>query len=245
VDADRANLVFWRLLNSGGLPWAVDWRFTEPKTGRVVTGTWAGPPLSLVRQRDPLVRVSGTEIVNAGTSPATINYLRLGDGSFWAPTPALRLNAGEKIPIPSPPGARGGAVTLPPEAIETAFDPGAFANDFYVLNGEHVVDRLTVRNALPTSDDARGAFDYLEVSLTTQVPGGSEADAATAGPFRLSAAGTLGSEVSIPLLRLSRGGRQVTMAGRAYYAGGSHRTLAPRMFDTTTIIVTAELLHSP
>jgi hypothetical protein len=245
VDADRANLVFWRLLNSGGLPWAVDWRFTEPRTGRVVTGTWAGPPLSLVRQRDPVVRVSGSEIVNAGTSPATINYLRLGDGSFWAPNPALRLGAGEKIPVPAAPAAPGGAVTVPAEAVETAFDPAAFGNDFYVLNGEQVVDRIVVKNALPASDDARGAFDYVEVSLTTRVAGGSDADAATAGPFRLSAAGTLASEVSIPLLRLSRGGRQVTMVGRAYYAGGSYRTLKPTTFDTSSIILTPALFESP
>ena len=245
VDADRANLVFWRLLNSGGLPWSVDWRFTEPKTGRVVNGTWAGPPLSLARQRDPLVRIAGTEIVNAGTSPVTINYLRLGDGSFWAPSPLPRVNAGEKIPVPSPPGAPGGAVTLPPEAVETAFDPGEFSKDFYVLNGEHMVDRVIVKNALPTSDDARGAFDYLEISLTTGVAGGSEADTATAGPFRLSAVGTLASEVSIPLLRLSRGSRQVTVVGRAYYAGGSYRTLRPTTFDTASIIVTAALFQSP
>jgi hypothetical protein len=243
VDADRANLVLWRLLGSGGLPWSVDWRFTEPRKGRVATGTWAGPTLSLARQRDPLVRVSGNEILNTGTSPATITYLRLGDGSFWAPSPALRLNPGEKIPIPSAAGARGGAVTLPPEAVETAFDPGTFSSDFYVLNGDSVVDRVVVKNALPTSDEARGAFDYLEVSVTTRVAGGSDADAATAGPFRLSASGTLASEVSIPLLRLSRGGRQVTMVGRAYYAGGSFRTLKPTTFDTTSIIVTPELFQ--
>jgi hypothetical protein len=245
VDADRANLVFWRLLSGGGLPWAVDWRFTEPRTGRVVTGTWAGPPLSLARQRDPLVRVAGNEIVNAGTSPATINYLRLGDGSFFAPAPALRLNAGERAPVPSPPGTPPGTVTLPPEGVETAFDPGGFSSDFYVLNGDRVVDRVVVRSALPASDEARGPLDYLEVSLTTRVSGGSDADAASAGPFRLSAAGTLASEVSIPLLRLSRGSRQVTMVGRAYYAGGSYRTLKPVTFDTASIIVTPELFESP
>ena len=245
VDADRANLVFWRLLNSGGLPWSVDWRFIEQRTGRIVTGSWAGPPLSLARQRDPLVRVEGSEIVNAGTSPATVNYLRRADGTFWALTPALKVNAGEKVPIPSPQGAAGGPVTLPPEAIETAFDPAEFSNDFYVLNGEHVVDRVVVKNALPTSDDARGAFDYLEVSLATSASGGSEADTATAGPFRLAAAGTLASEVSVPLLRFSRGARQITMVGRAYYAGGSYRTLKPTTFDTASIIVTPALFQSP
>jgi hypothetical protein len=245
VDAERANLVFWRLLNSGGLPWSVDWRFIEPKTGRVVNGSWAGPPLSLARQRDPQVRVAGNEIVNAGTSPATVNYLQLGDGSFWAPSPALRVNAGEKVPIPSPPGATRGAATLPPEAVETAFDPATFSSDFYVLNGDQVVDRVVIKNALPTSDDARGAFDYLEVSLTTSVPGGTEADTASAGPFRLSASGTLAAETSIPLLRFSRGARQVTLAGRAYYAGGSYRTLKTTTFDTTSIIVTPDLFQSP
>jgi hypothetical protein len=51
--------------------------------------------------------------------------------------------------------------------------------------------------------------------------------------------------VSIPLLRLSRGSREVALVGRAYYAGGSYRTLPPRTFDTATIVVTPALFEPP
>ncbi len=238
ADADRANVVFWRLLNSSGLPWTIDWRFTEPRTGRTVTGTWAGPPLSLVRQQQPSVRISQSELENVGTSPATVNYVRASDGSFAALNPVVRLEPGQKAPLPSSPAA----AVVPAEAVETAFDPSRFGSDFYVLNGDQVLDRVVVRNALPPADEARGAFDYLEVTLSTRV-GGASAEAVAAGPFRLSAAGTLAAEVSIPLLRLSRGAREVTLTGRAYYAGGSYRSLKPTTFDTATIAVTPDLLQ--
>ena len=51
--------------------------------------------------------------------------------------------------------------------------------------------------------------------------------------------------MSVPLLRFSRGARQITMVGRAYYAGGSYRTLKPTTFDTASIIVTPALFQSP
>lgn len=201
VDAERANLVFWRLLNSAGIPWSVDWRFTEPRSGRVVTGTWAGPPLSLVRQREPSVSVAGGHLVNDGSSPVTVNYVKAADGSFVALNPVIRLAPGDKIPVPA------AAASVPPEAIETAFDPDRFAADFHVLNAEQVVDRVVITNALPTSDDERGVFDYLEITVTASVEGDSTTAPAIAGPFRLAAGGTRGGEISLPFLRLARGTR--------------------------------------
>ncbi|HEX6975611.1 MAG TPA: hypothetical protein VF147_14500 [Vicinamibacterales bacterium] len=238
VDAERANLVFWRLLNSAGIPWTVDWRFTEPRSGRVVTGTWAGPPLSLVRQRDPLVTVNGGQIANDGTSPVTVNYVKAGDGSFVALNPTIRLAPGEKAAAP------GGvtAASVPPEAVETAFDPDRFAADFHVLNAEQVVDHVVITNTLPTSDDQRGAFDYLEISVTASVEGDSTAAPAIAGPFRLAASGTRGGEIALPFLRLARGTRRITVAGRAYYANG-YRTLTPTSFDTLTVAITKEMFQ--
>ncbi len=245
ADANSANVVFWRLLNSSGLPWSVDWRFTEPKTGRTVTGTWAGPPLSLVRQLQAPVRIVDNQLENIGTSPVTVNYVRAADGSFVPLNPVVHLAPGQKAPLAAPSSASAsgaGTPTIPPEAVETAFDPSRFGSDFYVLNGDQVLDRIIIRNALPPSDDMRGAFDYVEVTLETRV-GGSEAEAVTAGPFRLSAAGTVAGEVSVPVLRLSQGARQVTLTGRAYYAGGSYRSLKKTTFDTAVIAITPDLLR--
>lgn len=65
--------------------------------------------------------------------------------------------------------------------------------------------------------------------------------AASAGPFTLSASGMRGAEIALPMLRLGRGARKVTVAGKAYYAGGGERTIAPRTFDTLSIAITAEM----
>lgn len=238
ADAARGNVVFWRLLNSTGLPWSVDWRFTEPRTGRTVSGTWAGPPLSMVRQQQPAVRVTGNALENTGSTAAAVNYVRVGDGQFAELNPVVRLEPGQQVPLPPSVIATG----IPPEAVETALDPSRFGSDFYVLNGDQVLDRIVVRSALPAADDERGALDYLEVTLSTRV-GAANGEAVTAGPFRLSASGTLAAEVSVPMLRLSQGAREVTLSGRAYYAGGGYRSLRPTTFDTRVIAVTADLLQ--
>jgi hypothetical protein len=242
ADAERANLVFWRLLNSAGLPWTVDWKFTEPGSGRVVTGTWAGPPLTLVRQRDPQVKVEDGYLVNKGSRPLVVNYVRKKGGMFVALNPAIRLAAGERVQLPPVAGV-GGVSAIPPEAVESVFDLDTFSTDFYVLNGAQLVDKIAIRNLLPTSDDQRGAFDRLEITVKAGIEGDNPANMATAGPFVLSAAGTRAGEISIPFLHLARGQRQVSIEGRAYYAGGSYRTLKPTTFDTLSIAITTEMFQ--
>lgn len=241
VDAARANLVFWRLLNSTGLAWTVDWSFREASTSRVVTGTWAGPPLSLIRQRESAVTLRDGALVNDGSSPVTVSYLRNEDGSFVALDPAVRLNAGETIALPEAVNAAAPR-SIPPEAVETAFDPERFASDFHVLNAEEVVDRLVIRNNLPTSDPLRGAFDRLRITVTAAIDGDSTTEPSAMGPFELSATGTRGGQISLPVLRLARGARRVTVQGTAYYAHGE-RTLAPTTFDTLTIAITDDMFR--
>jgi len=239
ADAASANLVFWRLLNTGGLPWTVDWTYREPKTNRVVTGTWAGPPLSVARQRAPQIEIGGGEIRNTGTSAATVHYVKTADDAFVLLNPPMQIAPGASA---APAGVTG-RFSVPPEAVEIAFDPERFAADFHVLNGEEIVDKVVIRNMLPATDEQRGAFDRVEITVTSATPGGAEAGAATAGPFTLSATGTRGSEITLPMLRLARGERQITVSGRAYYAGGGERTLVPRTFDTLTIAITAEMFQ--
>lgn len=249
ADAASANLVFWRLLNTSGLPWTVDWTYREPRTNRVVTGTWAGPPLSVARQRAPQLEVSGGRIRNGGTSAATVHYVRTGDDAFVPLNPPVLIAPGGSV---APAGVSGG-FSVPAEAVEIAFDPERFAADFHVLNGEEIVDQVVIRNLLPATDEQRGAFDYVEITVTSAMPGGEGVagggDAigggASIGPLRLSATGTRGAEITLPMLRLTRGARQVTIAGKAYYAGGGERTLVRRTFDTLTIAITPEMFQQP
>ncbi len=241
VDGARANMVLWRLLSSNGLAWTVDWTFTEAGTGRVVKGNWAGPPLSLTKRREQPVRVVEGRLVNSGTVPLTVSYLRAGDGEFHPLHPALRLGPGESVPLPERAPREG--VSVPPEAVEAALDPNRFAEELHIVNAAQNVDRVVVRNALPSVDPERGNLDYVEVYVSSRPPGASAAEAAVAGPFQLSAAGTRGAEIAVPFLRLGRGERQVTVSGRAFYVGGSFRTLSEATFDTTTIVITAEQLR--
>ena len=237
ADAARANLVFWRLLNSTGLPWSVDWKFVEPGSGRVVNGTWAGPPLTLMRQRNQQVTIEDGHLVNKSSNPVVVNYLRNNDGSFFALNPVIRLEAGERVKVPTT-----AASAIPPEAVENLLDPDKINRDFYVINGEQIVDRIVVRNLIPTSDAERGAFDRLEITVRTGVEGDAVGVVSTE-PFVLSATGTRAGEISIPMLRLARGKREVTIEGRAYYSGGSYRTLKPTTFDSLTIAITSEMFQ--
>jgi hypothetical protein len=239
VDVDGANLMFWRLLNSAGIPWSVDWTFTERETGRVVKGTWAPPPLNLVHQREPLVAVSNVGLVNNGSSPVNVNYVRGKDGSFVALNPTLRIGPGETVPLPA-----GAALTVsvPPEAIETSFDPEHFDRDFYVLNAEPLVDRVVIKNNLPTSETGYDAFDYVEVTVSAAVEGDTSLAPAVWPGVRLSARGTPGAERSLPFLRLARGARRITIEGRAYYLNGE-RTLKPTTFDTMSVTITRDMFR--
>jgi hypothetical protein len=245
VDAARANLVFWRLLNSAGFPWSVGWTFREPGTGRVATGTWAGPALTLARQRQPSISVTENGIVNTGSSSVTINYVQRQDGAFVALDPTLRIKPGETAAIPAAASSTG-TITIPPAAVETAFDPERFASDFYVINGEQVVDRVTVRNNLPSTDPLRGSFDRLEITVRASIDEDGTTPAVEAGPFVLSAKDTKAGQLSIPFLRLARGTRRITVEGKAYYAHdgertGSERTLKPTTFDTLAIVISEDM----
>lgn len=239
VDADRANLVFWRLLNSAGMPWSVDWTFTERETGRVVKGTWAGPPLSLVRQREPLVAVSNGSLVNNGPSPMGVTYVRDKDGSFVALNPTLRIGPRETVPLPA--GAAL-AVSVPPEAIETSFDPEHFDSHFYVKNAEPLVDHVVIKNNLPTSETGYDAFDYLEVTVRAVVEGNTSLAPAVWPGVRLLARGTAEGEKALPFLRLTQGARRITIEGRAYYTNGE-RTLKPTTFDTMSVTITRDMFR--
>lgn len=134
------------------------------------------------------------------------------------------------------------AGSVPPEAIETSFDPEHFASNFHVLNREQVVDRIVIKNNLPTSEPQYDSFDYIEFTVSAAVEGDTSLAPAVAGPFRLSASGTRGGEISVPFLRLARGARRITIEGRAHYANGE-RTLKPTTFDTMSVTITREMFR--
>ena len=95
----------------------------------------------------------------------------------------------------------------------TVLDPFELEYSFHVINGQGIIEHLTVTNLLPTIDDALGgALEYVEVFVS--IGGGAEGDTSDvrAGPYRLSAAHTNGSEIRLPFLR--QGNQQrVTISG--------------------------------
>jgi hypothetical protein len=186
--------------------------------------------------------VANGALVNSGSSVVIVNYVRNRDGSFMALNPALHAKPGETVRLPATPGTAE-PVSVPAEAVETAFDPERFAADFYVLNAEQIVERVVIKNTLPRSDPAYGAFDRLTLTVTATVEGDTTTPPAVMGPFDLSASGTRGGEISIPFLRLARGMRTVTVKGEAHYVGDSVRTLKPTTFDTLSISITQEMFR--
>ena len=238
VDAARPNLVFWPLL-SAGIPWSVDWTFTERETARVVKGTWAAPPLSVAHQREPLVAVVNASLINNGSRPVNVNYVRGKDGSFVALNPTLRIGPRETVSLPA--GAAV-AVSVPPEAIETSFDLDDFFSDFYVDNAQPIVDRVVITNNLPTSEPGYDAFDYLELTISAAVDGDTSVRPAVWSGRRLTARGTREGEISLPFLRPTHGAPRITIEGRAHYLNGE-RTLKPTVFDTMSVTITQDMFR--
>ncbi len=74
-----------------------------------------------------------------------------------------------------------------------------------LVNGQQFIEQVTISNLLPAFDERLGgALEYVEVFAST-APEGADDRSGQLGPYRLSAAYTTGSEVTLPVLRL--GGR--------------------------------------
>lgn len=243
LDGQKAAMVFWKLFSASGIPLTFDWEYRAPKGRSVSSGTWVGPALSLARRTSHTLRVEQGQVKNVGVSPQSIEYVGLDRATFAVLSRAVRIDPGQavavdKLGIPAP----APALWIPPQAVVAALDPLDVERTFYVVNGAQFIEQVALTNLLPAHDaESGGALQYVELYLALGVQGPGERDGMQAGPYRLSAAHTTGSEIRLPFLRPGKGAERVLVWGAAFYANGC-QTIAPTTFDSWIVKITPSML---
>ena len=121
-------------------------------------------------------------------------------------------------------------------------DPFRFERDFHIVNGEELVEQITLTNRLGLDPDRGGALEYVEVDLTYIVDDEDSSYEVPAGPYRLSSRETTGSEITVSFLKPQRALRQILVSGTAYYENNSSQTLTTTTFSDLTIKITEAML---
>jgi len=237
VDAARASLIMANLASSGGLPLTFDWQYRNDLN---LTGVWRGPGLSLQRRTDPAVELDGAGMAtNTSDVDLTIEYVRVGDD--FHPL-NLTLHPGETAAV-LPTGADPTQATIPAAAVAySGVDPFRFESDFHIINGEELVEQITVTNRLGLDPARGGALEYVEVNLTYIVDSDDTSYEVPAGPYRLSSRETTGSEITVSFLKPQRALRRILVSGTAYYENDSLQTLTTTTFSDLTIKITDAML---
>ncbi len=237
VDAARASLIMAKLAGSGGLPLTFDWQYRNDLNLR---GEWHAPGLSLQRRTDPDVELDDSGLAtNRSAVDVTIEYVRIGDD--FQPL-NLTLHPGEAAAV-LPAGADPSQATIPAAAVAySGVDPFRFERDFHIINGEELVEQITVTNRLGLDPARGGSLEYVEVDLTYIVDDQEASYEVPAGPYRLSSRGTTGSEITVSFLKPQRALRQVLVSGTAYYENNSSQTLTTTVFSDLAIKITEAML---
>lgn len=234
VSNASSNLLLWRLATNPGLRLTVTWDYVDD-SGRKSTGPSFPLFLSLNRRGTGLdIDRAARTMTNRSGSPVLVNYLVRDDQSVVLLAPPLRINSGASEPVPAA-LADVRTFTVPAEALEHLEAPASLY-DLFELNADpSLLKTVVVTNLLPSYDDElHEALRYLEVYVETW-------DAETAkekqlrGPYRLSAAGTIGADAKFDLLRFPGRNMVTRVYGKAIYEQGSIRTM--KVIESSDLIL--------
>ena len=238
-DAKKGNLAFYQLTQGVGLPVSFDWVYKDdPK----FKGEWEGVRLSFARRERPELVLSGARVSNRARVPVTIYYCQAGE-KFVSLNPALRVEPQSEAALALPAETDPQKLVIPPEAVAYNVDPDSYRNDFYLITGDELVERVTITNLLPPGDQARlDDLRYVEVKLSYTLGDGATAKEVTLGPVHLASKGSLGSEVTLPFLRAKSGNVSFTLSGTAYYGRESSQTLKTQTVTGLTVKISQDSL---
>lgn len=234
VSNASSNLLLWRLGTSPGVRLAVSWDYVDD-TGRKATGPSFPLFLSLNKRGNSLVIDSAARtMTNRSGSPVLLNYLVRDDKSVLLLSPPLRFNAGASEPVPAA-LADATKFTVPAEALEHLEAPSSLYDLFEVNADASLLKSVVVTNLLPAfDDDLREGLRYLEVYVETWDTASKE-EKQLRGPFRLSAAGTVGAEAKFDLLKFPGRTMVTRVYGNAIYDQGSIRAI--KAFESSDLIL--------
>jgi hypothetical protein len=234
VSNASSNLFLWRLGTSPGVRLTVSWDYVDD-TGRKATGPSFPLFISLNKRASSLV-IDGASrtMTNRSSSPVLLNYLVREDKSVLLLSPPIRVNAGVSVQVPAA-LADATKFTVPAEALEHLEAPSSLYDLFEVNAHESLLKTVVVTNLLPAFDDElREGLRYLEVYVETWDTA-SKNEKQLRGPFRLSAAGTVGAEAKFDLLKFP-GRKMVTRVyGNAIYDQGSIRAI--KAFESSDFLL--------
>ena len=235
LDPDLSTLVLANLSDRAGLPLELDWQYAEDKNkeGTLEQG------VSLLRRIDPEIELDHEgRATNTGDKELTVGYLQLAEDRFELFTEGQEVPPGETVELPVPDAVDLREARVPAEAVEyTGTDPYRFGRDFQVVNGEGVVETISVANRLGHDERRGGGLEYVEIDLQYR-----NGEGAKAGPYELAPVGARGDEIEVSFVKTGPGTREVEVSGTAYYEGGSRQTLEPTTFSTLSIKITEDLL---
>jgi hypothetical protein len=234
VSNVSSNLLLWRLGTSPGVRLTVTWDFVDD-TGRKATGPSFPLFLSLNKRGNSLVIDSAARtMTNHSGSPVLLNYLVRDDKSVLLLSPPIRVNAGASEPVPAA-LADATKFTVPAEALEHLEAPSSIYDLFEVNADPSLLKTMVITNLLPAfDDDLREGLRYLEVYVETWDTA-SNKEKQLRGPFRLSAAGTVGAEAKFDLLKFPGRTMVTRIYGNAIYDQGSIRAI--KAFESSDLIL--------
>lgn len=236
LDPDLSTLVLADLSDRAGLPLKLDWRYAEDQDQE---GT-LDVAVSLLRRVDPEIELDREgRVANTGDTELTVGYVQLADDRFEPFSDGVTVPPGETVELPVSDAVDLREARVPAEAVEyTGTDPYRFGQEFQVVNGEGVVETISVANRLGHDPRRGGGLKYVEIDLEYRNGG----EGTSVGPYRLAPVGADGDQVQVSFVKTGPGTREVEVSGTAYYEGGSRQTLDPATFDTLSIKITEEML---
>jgi hypothetical protein len=188
------------------------------------------------RLNPPVAILSGGQLRNQGSGAVTVYYVYEPNGDLRLLDPPLRIRPGEAAAVDTPAVSRlarsGIAVDLP-----NLLD---LQRHFLIADSSSVVDRVTVRNALPRLiEELGGHFLKMEITVSYLTYEGGGLRELSTSSSSLSASGLPGAEVEIPFVRNSA--RRVRVSGTAYFENGK-ADLRPLVSEDLTFIITRSML---
>jgi hypothetical protein len=218
LDAETGTVALWQLGQEPGVPISFEYACNKDP------GTKGELPLfiSLVKRSKTDVSIVGDQLTNNGKTEVALQYV-LVNNSVVNLNPAVIVppKTTVKLVLPDLQAATASnvSISLPSDGIlYTGRDPFSLA-DFDTADTASLIQQVSVENLLPAFDERLGmGLDYVEVTIIYVL--GAQRQQAIAGPYRLSARGTDGSNIVVPFIKSGTSGYSFKIRGTAFYDKG-------------------------
>jgi hypothetical protein len=218
LDAGMGPLALSRLTSEAGLPLVFEYKYQRDNQQN---GELKPITLSIARREKPALTISADGTVkNLGSAVLELSYFQDSKGLFHT-FQAQRLPPGASFTLPVVPDTDPARAVIPPEAVAVVGQDPYSLDEFQNIGAVQLVDKITVRNLLPSFDSGRSShLQFVEITLNYSNEGTADNNKQTYGPFNLLATPVAASQRQVPFVRLRQGARHIHVEGRATYENG-------------------------